>query len=194
MPPTTPAPPPPDDRVGPVQIALPGVDPERLMLAGVDVSERPLFTIKQVGWTFFGLTNYWVRDLERKHLFDVEGVDGQGRPLTLYRRTEAGARRFDLASVEQMVHRLAAPRVDARGRARGGVIDGEQAARSLAVVAGIARVWGYLPDAAGEARRVRVERRAALADLRSEAAGRDQVPAALVLSALDELDRLESEL
>lgn len=154
----------PQEPVQPVHIVLPGVDPDRPMLAGVDVSAGPLYTIGEVSKSFFELTKYWIRWLDEKGLLEAEEVDpatGQTVRVKLYDRKptprggKAGARSFSLAHIEAIVHALAGAQA----------IDGEDAARALAVVYAVARVKGYLPDQVGADRQDRVERAAIVQEM-----------------------------
>jgi hypothetical protein len=136
----------------PVRMTAHGVDPDRLMLAGVDVSAKPRFTTGECGKIFFAFSPHWMRWVERKGVLDVQVVDPEtGRTTTrkLYERTPAGARIFTLDVIELIIHALAAPlpAPPPGEKPKRPPITGEQAARALAVVAAIARVHGYLPDA-----------------------------------------------
>lgn len=181
--------------IEPVSIVLPGVDPDRLMLAGVDVSVKPRYTISEVAKSFLYLTKYWIRWCDDRGLFDVEEADpvtGEVVRREIYDRRpdtfdgkgnrRAGARSFTLAHIELMVHALATA----------GRIDGEQAARALAVVHDVARVHGYLPDVVGAERAARIERQALLAELRSTVDGYKQVSGDGVRLVLDRLEGLEA--
>ena len=105
------------------------LDSEKFMLDGIDVSADPTFKVSDVAKIFFGRSSHWVRWLEGKDAFTLDGVEVGTR------RTEKGARVYTLADVEKMTHALA----------QQGKINGAQAANSLHIVQTIARVWGYLP-------------------------------------------------
>lgn len=106
------------------------LDPDRLILEGLDVSEKPRFTVSEVSKIFFGMSPYWIRWLE-----------GHARPAFLFdgkeivaSRTPKGARYYTLADVELMTHALAQTEF----------INGAQATNALHIVHAMSRVWGYV--------------------------------------------------
>lgn len=104
------------------------LDPDKLMLDGVDTAKEPHFTVSEVAKVFFARTSHWIRWLESQQAFILDGEN------VAERRTDKGARVYTLADVERMTHALAV----------NGKINGAQAANALHIVQTIARVWGYL--------------------------------------------------
>jgi hypothetical protein len=132
----------PDQPAVPATMTPAGMDPDRLLLVGVDTSKAPLFSIGELANCVFGMSTHWVRWRESAGHFDFDLPGPDGAPLTVRpgHRTPAGARQYTLTDAEMMVVGIAS-----RGR-----ITGQAAAARLSVVYDMARVWGYLamPDGA----------------------------------------------
>lgn len=109
-----------------IRITPPGLDPEHLMLAGVDTSARPLYAVGEVA-KLFGISTHWIRWRERI-------LRKAGRQVGS--RTASDARVYDLAQVEQLTYALA----------DSGYLTGMQAANILGAVYYVARIYGYLGD------------------------------------------------
>lgn len=136
------------------------IDPSHRLLEGKDTSAVPKFTVSEAAKVFFGKSPHWMRWRERNAWFVVDGdpncdhlhlggggqgsethsrvVDGfctkcGGREVGTT-RTAAGARQYSLSDIEEMAHALA----------QRGAISGEQLKTALEIVAGIARLYGYL--------------------------------------------------
>lgn len=101
---------------------------DQFILEGIDVSREPVFTVSEVAKMFFARSPHWIRWLERKGQFVLDGEDVAGH------RSEEGARRYDLADIEKMAHALAEK----------GSINGAQLTNALLLVQVEAKVWGYL--------------------------------------------------
>ena len=77
------------------------LDPDRLILEGIDVSEGPHFSVGNVSTFFFARSPHWIRWLERKGQLVLDG-----KPVG-DSRSERGARYYTLADVELIAHALA---------------------------------------------------------------------------------------
>lgn len=78
-----------------------GIDPEKMMLKGIDTSSGPLFTISEMAKFFFARSSHWVRWLESKNKMLLDGQPvGQ-------RRSGHSAREYTLSDVEEIAHGLA---------------------------------------------------------------------------------------
>lgn len=112
----------------PVTVADPRLDDKKFILEGIDVSKGPTFTVTEMAKVFFGRSSHWVRlhESEGKLVLD-------GSPVGA-RRTQAGARVYNLADVEQISHALA----------QQGEISGRQLNDALLIVSTMARVWNYI--------------------------------------------------
>jgi hypothetical protein len=130
-----------DPSAGPATTTPPGLHPDRLLLADVDTSRAPRFSIGELANCVFGMSTHWVRWREGHGLFDYHEPlpDGGTRRVTPGGRTAANARYYTLSDAERMVVALAA----------NGRIPGEAAAARLQVVYSMARVWRYLPTEDG---------------------------------------------
>lgn len=117
---------------GPVEVTPAGLDPDHLMLADVDASVRPLFSIREVGVFFFNETDYWLRIIG-----DTDKFTYNGKKIKI-RRTPAGARVYSLADIELIAHGLAQNRV----------ISGQHAVLVLQAVAAFAKIHGLLDASA----------------------------------------------
>lgn len=104
------------------------IDPDKMMLAGVDTSKKPVFTISEMAKVFFARTSHWVRWLESgdKMVLDGEPV---GK-----RRSGHSAREYTLTDVEEIAH----------GLAQQGVINGTQLRQTLTMVKVQAEMHGYI--------------------------------------------------
>lgn len=153
-------------RESPVQTVLtdPRIDPERLMLAGVDTevvdpktgkSRGPVFTVSEMAKFFFDRTNHWVRWLEsmpeteedpKKPGKMIAIPDTKGVPFWFtdpttgerrkvgQRRNEKAARLYTLSDVEEVAHALA----------QNGHISGTQLRQTLLLVQVSAEMRGFL--------------------------------------------------
>lgn len=74
------------------------IDPDRFMFEGVPMERSPEFSIGELCKVFFARTDYWLRWREREDAFLLDG-----KPVG-DRRTGSGARVWNLAEVEQMLH------------------------------------------------------------------------------------------
>lgn len=77
------------------------IDTDSMMLEKVDTSKGPLFSVSEMAGFFFARSPYWVRWLESQDRMVLDGEPLE--PL----RTEAKARKYDLALVEKIAHALA---------------------------------------------------------------------------------------
>lgn len=124
-----------------ISITAPGVDPERLMLEGVDTSGGPTFSIGEVT-KMLGQKTHWLRWRE-KRLATGEGIQvGTRREIEIEDEGGepdphlVGARQYTLSDMEKLAHLLA----------ERGHIDGATAGNLLSIVYFIARNVGYLGD------------------------------------------------
>ena len=74
------------------------IDPHRFLFENVPMDNSPEFSIGELVKFFFARTDYWLRWRERDGSFLLDGVQVGGR------RTTSGARVWNLAEVEQMLH------------------------------------------------------------------------------------------
>lgn len=103
------------------------VDPSQFILAGIDTSNGPVFSVGEVGRFFFARTSHWMRWLERNNKLVLDGetvADG---------RSQAGSRKYTLSDVEQAAHALASNRA----------ISGAQLRIALTLVAVQSELHGY---------------------------------------------------
>lgn len=106
----------------------PILDSEQLMLEKVDTSKGPTYSVSEMARFFFARTAHWIRWLENREDFVFDGEQIKEA------RTAAGARRYDLATIEKIAHFLA---VVER-------INGAQLKRTLSLVKIQAEMHGYL--------------------------------------------------
>lgn len=103
------------------------VDPQEFMLADIDTSKAPLFSVGEVAKVFFARSAHWIRWVEREHKLLLDG-----KPVA-QERTQEGSRKYTLSDVEKMCHALAQNKA----------INGAQLRRALAVVALEAEIYEY---------------------------------------------------
>lgn len=145
-------------------ITDPRIDDSAFMLEGIDTSSAPNFTVSEFTKFFFARTPHWMRwlegegalaldsqDIECRHVQEGEIPPGKKKPTETslvvdgvctkcqgrvvgQRRTESGARVYDLADVEEICHALAQHHK----------ITGSQLHNALLLVAVSARVKGYI--------------------------------------------------
>ena len=115
--------------------AIPGDD--GFMLAGIDTSTRPVYSVAEVSKVFFARSPHWVRWVERKGwlVLDGEQVGTYRKPVGDDVKPGNGYRQYCLSDIEKMAHALA----------QHGAIDGDQLMNALRIVAAQARLYGYLP-------------------------------------------------
>lgn len=127
----------------------PRIDPDRLMLAQVDTSAGPHFTVSEMANFFFGKSNHWVRWLEGiaeigedgKKKKDAKGVPfwftdpqtGERRKVG-QGRNDKSARVYTLTDVEEVAHALA----------QNGRISGTQLRQTLLLVQVSAEMRDFL--------------------------------------------------
>lgn len=99
------------------------IDPDRFMFEGVPMDNSPQFSIGEMCKVFFARTDYWLRWRERQGSFVLDG-----EPVGT-RRGPFGARIWNLAEVEQMLH--AAARSEAISGAQ--LLAGLKIARIMAI-------------------------------------------------------------
>lgn len=97
-----------------------------LMFEGIETPE-PLFSVAEVA-KMFGRKASWIRWLDNNDGFVLKGEYVGGH------RTDAGARRFQLADIERVAHALR----------QQDLIATDRMLATLAIVKGYGRVWGYL--------------------------------------------------
>lgn len=105
------------------------VNPARPLLAGIDVSREPHYSVSEIAKFFFGITGHRMRWLERRGGFVMSGKSVGTT------RTPQGARVYTLADVEQI----------ARALASNGMIEQEELITALRLVKHEAQLWKYLP-------------------------------------------------
>lgn len=103
------------------------IDPSQFILAGVDTSGGPQFSVGEVGRFFFARTSHWMRWVERGNKLVLDGT------AVAQQRSDAGSRKYTLTDVEQAAHALATNRT----------ISGAQLRLALALVAIQAELYGY---------------------------------------------------
>jgi len=111
-----------------VILAEKAIDPDKLILEGIDTSREPHYSVSEVAKFFFGKSSHWVRWCERKGTFVFEGEEVGTQ------RTESGSRVYCLGDVEKMGHALASK----------GIITGAQLMNVMHLVYYEAKVWGYV--------------------------------------------------
>lgn len=111
-----------------VTVTDPRLDDKKLLLAGIDVSAGPTFTVSEAAKVFFGRTSHWIRLNEANGNLALDGVAVGSA------RTSSGARVYTLADIELMAHALMSHHT----------ISGAQLNNALLVVSTIARIWAYI--------------------------------------------------
>ena len=138
-----------------------GVD--KMMLVGVDTSEKPLYSISEMAQFFFARSSHWVRWLEscdfktedpetgkvrtcgrNPHLHEPEEIEehkGSWRlsldgELLEPIRTKSNARKYDLSLIEKIAHALAS----------NSTIDMPQLRQALRLVQIQAEMFGYIAE------------------------------------------------
>lgn len=108
------------------------------LVDGLDVSEKPRYTVSEVAKFFFAKSAHWIRWQEKPPGPKTKGGGGllteEGQTVVEH-RTEGGARYYTLRDVELMAHALC----------RNGAIDALHLKNVLRLVFIEAHVWGYLP-------------------------------------------------
>lgn len=105
------------------------IDPNHFMLDRMSMERSPTFSVSEMAKVFFARSDHWVRWRERKGFFDLDGV-------SVGSRTDAGARSYNLAEVEQALH----------AAARNNAISGVQLLIGLKIVRAIAVNYGLLTE------------------------------------------------
>lgn len=103
------------------------IDPDSLMLAGIDTSKAPLYSVGEVAKVFFARSAHWVRWVEREGKLVIDG-----KPVA-QERSKAGSREYSLTDIELMAHALAI----------NGAITGAQLRLALAQVGLQSELYGY---------------------------------------------------
>jgi hypothetical protein len=75
------------------------IDPDNLIMDGIDDDEHPLFSVGEMAKVFFGMSTHWVRWI------DKEPIYYNGEQVGNRRRN--GARVYTLSDIEKMAHALA---------------------------------------------------------------------------------------
>ncbi len=155
----------PPNLIDQIFIEMPEVDPDRLMLSGVDVAASrfwPQYKIGEMAKHYFGFTPYWGRQRERRGDFGrrEESIDGIIRVFApdgveIGRRIGDESRVYTLADIERLAHALAAS----------GAITAERAAWALAMVAFRAKIAHDLTLTYGDGTHARRPVPAAAVDL-----------------------------
>ena len=104
------------------------LDPDRMMLEGVDTSKGPTYSISEVAKFFFARSTHWIRWLEKEKRMMLDG-----KPVGT-RRNDKDVRIYFLSDVEQIAH----------GLAQSGSISGTQLRETLQLVRISAEMNGYL--------------------------------------------------
>lgn len=110
----------------------PGIDPEKMMLDRVDMTDSPVYTVSEMAGFFFARTSHWVRWLEGQGAMSIE-EDGKTRTVGVG-RTSSGARKYTLADIEEITHALA----------QRGKIKGSQVRQTLTLVKIQAEMHGLI--------------------------------------------------
>lgn len=85
-----------------VIIADAAIDPDKFLFEGVDTTEFPTFSVGEVSKIFFARSPAWLRQMEAKGYFDVEG----DIEFTPRRFVSKNARFFCLEDIEKVAHAL----------------------------------------------------------------------------------------
>jgi len=104
------------------------IDPSARLFAGISMDRSPTFSVSEVAKVFFARTDHWVRWRER--VGDLSDTDG----TPIGQRTQHGARFYDLADVEAVLHAAAAH----------GAITGAQLYTGLKIAHAISLSYGIL--------------------------------------------------
>lgn len=110
------------------------IDPEQMMLEGVDTSKKPLFTVSEMAKFFFARSNHWVRWLEQTGKMTITDPDGTVREVGTRRSEKMNGRVYTLSDIEEIAHALAA----------NSSISGAQLRHTLLLVKAQAVMNGYL--------------------------------------------------
>jgi len=104
------------------------IDPDRLIFEGMAMDNSPEFSISELCKVFFAKTHHWLRWKERQGAFVLDG-----QPVGNRRTEPAGARTWNLAEAEQMLH------VAARNNAISGaqLYTGLKIAKAIGVLHGV---------------------------------------------------------
>jgi hypothetical protein len=144
-----------DDPRPRVVMTISDIDPERMMLEGVNlqpldpVLKKPkklmTFSVGEIAKTFFGKSPDWVRWREAHGYLTLDGEKvGVGRTTPVDangKKTKTkGQRRYTLADVEKIAHALAEK----------GAIDSVQLIAALRIIEQIAIMYGIIPYASDE--------------------------------------------
>ena len=105
------------------------IDPDRMIFENIPMDRSPQFSISELCKVFFAKTHHWLRWKERMGAFVLDGHE-------LTQRTEKGARTWNLAEVEQMLH----------AAARNNAISGAQLYGGLKIAKTIAVLHGVLVE------------------------------------------------
>lgn len=108
-----------------------GIPSDRFILQGIDVSEKPIFNVSEVGKIFFARSANWMRWVDKSGYLYLDGEYVGG---FRHDGTANGYRRYTLSHVERMAHALAAREV----------IDSVQLIQALRLVQDEAKLWGYI--------------------------------------------------
>lgn len=109
------------------------IDPDQMMLEGVDDAKKPVFTVSEMAKFFFARTNHWVRWLEQQNKMLLAEPDGTVREVG-NRRNDKQGRVYTLSDVEEIAHALA----------QNGSISGAQLRQTLLLIKVQAQMNGYL--------------------------------------------------
>jgi hypothetical protein len=140
-----------------------GIDPDKMLLADIDTTKGPIFTVSEMAKFFFARSNHWIRWLEGCE-FEYPPASGTGKGvkcsiqpkdhdpelrdahchtwklmldgrLVGTRRNEKSARIYTLSDVEEIAHALA----------QSGSITGTQLRNTITVIKTQAEMFEYLP-------------------------------------------------
>jgi hypothetical protein len=122
-----------NDREPTVELTDSVLDPDKLILEGVDMGEFPTYSVGEVAKFFFAKSPHWIRWNEERGFFTLDGQK-VGTTRTTPKVAKVGQRRFTLADVEKMAHALAEK----------GALPTHELRRTLHLVEAQARLWGYI--------------------------------------------------
>lgn len=72
------------------------IDPDNLIMDGIDDTEYPLYSVGEMAKVFFGMSTHWVRWMDKDPIMYGEERVGD--------RRRNGARVYSLSDVEKMAH------------------------------------------------------------------------------------------
>lgn len=155
----------------PVVLADTKIDPDEFMLAGIDTSSEPRFTVSEVAKFFFARSAHWIRWRERRSFFVLDGApdcphtdsevvpahvneDGKNVPKKIIYNTwiedgkcsHCGGRAVgdSRTGTGARYYSLSDTEEIAHALAQRGAISGSQLRTTLQIIKSTARNYGYL--------------------------------------------------